>query len=239
MKKKILWSPFSNPSNSLRLNRIKRRAHSLKLINSYEDSCAVAAVFNTLHADIIHDLGWKNSIWHLEFAAAENKGLLGRACFNVPSPLCVPAWAPWTCWCSRTDISYHRLMLPRRRSPPETSGTDCPFPCPRRNCCRCYSLERNNELSYTNCLGLCSLLSGIIVDARNVCDSVSLCVFLLGSGPEQTVHLLPEAPQPHFCQHPPKMSFIQEALFKDITHMAGFSLDMNGFQYSHSSANQS
>lgn len=187
MKKQTNWSPFSNPSNSLRLNRIKRMAHSLKLINSYnDDSCAVAAVFNTLYADIIHDLGWKNSIWHLEFAAAENKGLLGRACFNVPSPLCVPAWAPWTCWCSRTDISYHRLMLPRRRSPPETSGTYCPFPCPRRNCCRCYSLERNNEMSNTNCLGLCSLLSGIIVDARNVCDSVSPCVFLLGSGPKQT-----------------------------------------------------
>lgn len=67
-------------------------AHSLKLINSHNDDWrAVVAVFNTLYADIIHDLGWKNSIWHLEFAAVENKGLLGRARFNVPSPLCVPA----------------------------------------------------------------------------------------------------------------------------------------------------
>lgn len=61
----------------------------------------------------------------------------------------------------------------------------------------------------------------------------------LARGQNKPVNLLPEAPQPHFCQHPPKMSFIQDALFKDITHMTGFSLDANGFQYSDSSANHS
>lgn len=71
---------------------------------------------------------------------------------------------------------------------------------------------------------------------------VIVCLHVFSSlarGQNKPVNLLPEAPQPHFCQHPPKMSFIQEALFKDITHMTGFSLDANGSQYSDSSANHS
>lgn len=61
----------------------------------------------------------------------------------------------------------------------------------------------------------------------------------LARGQNKPVNLLPEASQSHSCQHPAKMSFIKEALFKDITHMTGFSSDANGFQYSHSSANRS
>lgn len=111
------------------------------------------------------------------------------------SPVCVPAWAPWTCWCSQTDISYHHLMLPQQWSPPETSGTDCPSVCPRRNGWRCCSLERRTKMK----VSLCSGFNPIFADVRL---SVFSCLARTQNKP---VELLPEALQPHSCQHPPKI----------------------------------
>lgn len=113
--------------------------------------------------------------------AAENKGLCRRACLNVLPLVCVPAWAPWTCWCSQTDISYHHLMLPRQWSPPETSGTDCPSVCPRRNGWRCCSLERRTKMKDRN------VLRQLVLRIQSyLCRCASQCVFLLGWGPKQT-----------------------------------------------------
>lgn len=65
-----------------------------------------------------------------------------------PHTAWVPVWGPWICWCSQTGRSCLHLMLPRWQSPPEISGTGCPWVHPRLGY-SCRSLGAEEIISVT------------------------------------------------------------------------------------------